>query len=44
VARIADSLQVAACLDRGATAFVTNDNGLRRVTDLDVLVLADFEG
>ena len=38
----ADALQVAACLDRGATAFITNDRDLRRVDDLRVLLLSDF--
>ncbi len=42
--RPADALQVAACLQHGATALLTNDTGLRRVPDLDVLLLADFVG
>lgn len=42
--RTADALQVAAALDRGATAFVTNDARLRRVEDLHVIVLADLSG
>lgn len=37
-----DALQVAACLEQGATAFLTNDRELRRVTELQVLVLEDF--
>jgi predicted nucleic acid-binding protein len=40
--RPADALQVAACLEHGATAFLTNDKGLRRLTGLEVLVLEDF--
>lgn len=40
--RTPDALQIAACLERGATAFVTNDRRLRRVPDLQVLVLDDF--
>lgn len=38
----ADALQVAACLEQTATAFLTNDRELRRVTALQVLMLADF--
>lgn len=40
--RPSDSLQVAACLQHGATALLTNDKGLRRIQDLDVIVLDDF--
>lgn len=41
--RPADALQVAACLQRGATAFLTNDKGFRRVTDeISVILLEDF--
>ena len=40
--RPADALQVAACLEQGATAFLTNDRELRRVTELQVLLLEDF--
>jgi predicted nucleic acid-binding protein len=41
--RPADALQVAACLQGGATAFLTNDRGLRRVTEeIHVLLLEDF--
>lgn len=40
--RPADALQVAACLEQGATAFLTNDRELRRVTELQVLILEDF--
>jgi predicted nucleic acid-binding protein len=40
--RTPDALQIAACLDHGATAFVTNDRRLRRVKEIDVFVLADF--
>jgi predicted nucleic acid-binding protein len=34
-----DARQSAACLENGAMAFVTNDRRLRRVTELDVLLL-----
>lgn len=40
--RPADALQVAACLARGATAFLTNDRDLRRITELQVVILEDF--
>lgn len=40
--RTPDALQVAACLEHGATAFVTNDRRLRRVTELDVILIDDF--
>lgn len=41
--RPADALQVAACLQSGATAFLTNDKGLRRVTEaITVVLLEDF--
>ena len=40
--RTPDALQIAACLEHGATAFVTNDRLLRRVTELQVLILDDF--
>ncbi len=39
--RTPDSLQIAACLANGAEAFVTNDRRLRRIDELDVIVLAD---
>lgn len=37
-----DALQLAACITSGATAFVTNDLRLRRVTDMDIVILDDF--
>ncbi len=40
--RLADAFQIAAALIYGATLFVTNDDGLRRVTELRVLVLKDY--
>lgn len=40
--RPADSLQVAACLHHGATALLTNDKSLRRVQEIEVVVLDDF--
>lgn len=40
--RPADAIQIAACIDGGATAFLTNDRDLRRVDLLEVLLLEDF--
>jgi predicted nucleic acid-binding protein len=40
--RPADALQVAACLEEGATAFLSNDRELRRIAELQVWMLADF--
>ena len=40
--RPADALQVAACLEQGATAFLSNDRELRRISDLHVWMLEDF--
>ena len=41
--RTPDALQIAAALHRGCQAFVTNDARLKRVTDLQVLVLDELE-
>jgi predicted nucleic acid-binding protein len=41
--RTPDALQLAAALVSGCQAFITNDNGLRRVTELDVYILDDLE-
>lgn len=40
--RTPDALQVAACISQQADVFVTNDNGLRRVKEIEVLLLDDF--
>ncbi len=40
--RTPDALQLAACLAAHATAFVTNDAALRRVGELEILLLSDF--
>lgn len=40
--RTPDSLQIAACFVNGAEAFVTNDRRLRRVKEIDIVVLDDF--
>lgn len=39
---LADAFQIASCLQLGATAFLTNDRRLRRVTELEVVLLDDF--
>ena len=40
--RTPDAIQVATALTAGAAAFLTNDAGLRKVGDLEVLTLADL--
>jgi predicted nucleic acid-binding protein len=40
--RPADALQVASCLVQGATALLTNDKGLQRLRELDIILLDDF--
>ena len=40
--RTPDAIQAATALSCGATGFVTNDTGFRRVTGLDVIVLDDL--
>jgi predicted nucleic acid-binding protein len=37
----ADALQIAAALEHGATAFITNDRRLRRIEEIAVVLLAD---
>jgi predicted nucleic acid-binding protein len=37
-----DALQVAVASQAGCEAFLTNDRALRRVTEINVLVLADL--
>jgi predicted nucleic acid-binding protein len=41
--RIPDALQIAAALESGCEAFLTNDTMLKRVTELRVLVLDELE-
>ena len=41
--KLPDALQIAAALETNCEAFLTNDIGLRSVTDLRVLVLDDLE-
>ena len=40
--RQADALQVGTCQRAEATAFVTNDKGLRRIDELDIIILDDY--
>ena len=40
--KIPDAIYLATALLHGAQAFVTNDAGLKRVNELDVLVLEDY--
>jgi predicted nucleic acid-binding protein len=40
--RLPDALQIAASLEHGASHFITNDERLRKVTDLRVLILEDY--
>jgi predicted nucleic acid-binding protein len=41
--RTVDALQLAAALQGGATGFLTNDRDLRRVNELEVLLLSDTD-
>jgi predicted nucleic acid-binding protein len=36
------TVHVAACLQHGATAFVTNDKALRRIVEIETVLLEDF--
>jgi predicted nucleic acid-binding protein len=40
--RTPDALQIAACLAARATAFLTNDTALRRVRELEILMLSEY--
>lgn len=37
-----DAIQVATSLDVGADAFITNDKKLRQITEIKVVILADY--
>ncbi|MBC8171810.1 MAG: PIN domain-containing protein, partial [Anaerolineae bacterium] len=38
-----DALQIATALDAGCDAFLTNDAGIQRVTDLKILIVSELE-
>lgn len=40
--RVPDALQIAAAIDAGATLFVSNDKQLKRVSDIEIVVLDDL--
>lgn len=40
---LTDAIQVSAALYAGCEAFLTNDRGLKRVTELRILILEDLE-
>ncbi len=42
VLRTPDAVQLASAISRGSTAFVTNDSRLRKVGELQVILLSDF--
>jgi predicted nucleic acid-binding protein len=41
--RTPDALHIATAIDDGCDAFLTNDNGLKRVTEITILILDDLE-
>ena len=41
--RTPDALQIATALENGCDAFLCNDNGLKRVTELKILVLDELQ-
>lgn len=41
--RTPDALQIATALEHSCDAFLCNDNGLKRVTELQILILDDLE-
>jgi predicted nucleic acid-binding protein len=41
--RTPDALHVATAINAGCQAFLTNDNTLKRVTELSILILDDLE-
>jgi predicted nucleic acid-binding protein len=40
--RVPDALQLSAALEHGATLFITNDRRLAKITELQILILADY--
>ena len=41
--RLPDAIRIAFALEAGCQAIVCNDRSMRRVTDLEVLILDDLE-
>ncbi|HRJ41408.1 MAG: PIN domain-containing protein [Caldilineaceae bacterium] len=41
--RTADVIQISSCLEAGCEVFITNDKRLQKVTEIDVIVLADCD-
>lgn len=41
--RTPDALQIATALDNGCDAFLCNDNGLKRVSEIEILILDELE-
>ncbi len=41
--RTPDALQIATALENGCDAFLCNDNGLKRVSELEILILDELE-
>ncbi len=37
-----DSLQISAAIDVGVDVFITNDKKLRRIKELEILILEDY--
>lgn len=40
--RPADAIQLGACLEQSVSGFLTNDKGLQRVQELEIILLDDF--
>lgn len=41
--RTADAIQISSCIENGCEVFITNDKRLQKVTEIDVIVLADCD-
>ncbi|OAB59341.1 twitching motility protein PilT [Phormidium willei BDU 130791] len=41
--QLPDALQIAAAMDAGCQAFLTNDAQLKRIPELDILLVSEFE-
>jgi predicted nucleic acid-binding protein len=40
--RTLDAIQIAAAIDAKAEVFLTNDKGLRKIREIEVIVLSDY--